>query len=95
MLEYLQPLPHVFYASGSHLGAERDRNVIVVIERAELLPLVCGVAGHVYQQCPGVLSQQGLGFLSPGVNLYHGSIRMEGLHLVLLVLNASRKVIKP
>lgn len=49
MLEYLQPLPHVFYASGSHLGAERDRNVIVVIVRADLLPFVSSVAGHVYQ----------------------------------------------
>jgi hypothetical protein len=53
------------------------------------------VVGDIYQQCPGVLSQQGLGFLSPGVNQYHGSIRMGGNHLVLLVLNASRKVIKP
>lgn len=50
MLEYLQPLPHPFYASDSNLEAERDWNVIVVIERAELLTLVCGAAGQVFQR---------------------------------------------
>lgn len=83
MLENLQTLPHPFHAGGGDAGTERHGDAIVGEERAEPLPFVSGVAGHVYQQCPGVLSQQGLRLLSAGVNQYHGSIRMGGLLLVL------------
>ena len=72
MLEDFQTLPHPFHAGGGDAGAERHGDAIVGEERAEPLPRAIGVAGDIYQQCPGVLSQQGLGFLSAGVYQYHG-----------------------